>query len=152
MRIYRGALIGAAVASMLDITSDARATLPGIVSVPWSACSVNQYAFGEEIETSGWTFCPFFSYSPVFFGHSVATIYIDGYVYGSGFYSTGCDQSWTGVSLACNSWSYTSATGEIHLATPGFASISGGNGSLYDYYFVELWDGGQYDLLGASFQ
>ena len=142
-----GPVLCAILVVVASVSVEADASLIGFVTTHASSC------LGS---TGSHAYCGFVPMPPTAYGYNVSEIYIDGSVAsGSPLTARACDQSWSGSSLACSSWSTSgSTTGPVDLAIAGFAWITGSTGSKWDYYYAEIiWTGaGTSDLWGVSFQ
>ena len=154
-------IAGFTVGALLAQAGTARATLPGPSTVSAYACphSRTSYSttYGGNITSPGvtitlyddfWT-CPFQSVgswsnlSTTWGGPNVGGGFLD-YTFASGTSSnetltvSACEQSYSGISLVCNSATPPNSAGSSDFPFQGFSTLSGTSQSLWDYYYVAI--------------
>jgi hypothetical protein len=155
-------IAGFSVGSLLFQASSAHATMPGPSTIPGVACPHSRWSTstnygGGNLSNGGgitvtlyydtWT-CPFQSVgswsnlSTTWGGPNVQGGFLD-YTFAAGTSNDtvtvhACEQSFSGVSLVCNSTAMPTPVGSSDQPFPGFATLPGTSQSLWDYYYVSI--------------
>jgi hypothetical protein len=159
-RRHLGLIAGFAFGAVLTGTRVASATLPGPSTVPAAACphtrTSTSTTYGGSLSSPGvtvtlyydtWT-CPFQSVgswanlSTTWGGPNVGIGFLD-YTFASGTSNDtvtvrACEQSFSGLSLVCNSATAPSPAGSSDFEFQGFSTLPGTTQSLWDYYYVSI--------------